>query len=309
MKSQLGLRTLAVIGALSAWIALPGYAVSQQSDEQGNIAVKVNGHAITAAEVALAADDILPQIGDVPPKLRYAFIVEYLVERHLMAQEAVRLKLIDSDEYKKRIRFYQAKALRDALYATKIIPTITDEDVKKIYDEQAAKVKPVKRARARHILVGTESEAKEIVAQLDKGANFQELAKKYSTDGSKEYGGELGYFTAEEMVPEFSKAVFALDKGAISKPVKTDYGWHVIKLIDVKEGGPQPLEKVKGPIKLALLRQAVQEKINELRKRGKIDIIDPELVKLQDQVEEQRKKFEEQQRKERDSSTKSDKNN
>ncbi len=289
----MGLHTKAVFGALLGWIALTGLAGAQTADETANVAVKVNGHSITAAEVSLAADDILPHIADVPPKLRYAFVVEYLVERHLMAQEAVRLEMVNGEEYKKRIRFYQAKALRDALFAEKIVPTITEEAVKKAYDKQAAKVKPEPRARARHILVGTEGEAKEVAAQLAKGANFEELAKKYSTDGSKDYGGDLGYFTAAEMVPEFSKAVFTLKRGEISKPVKTDYGWHVIKLEDLRPGGPQPFEQVKQPIRLVLLRKAVQDKVRELRERGKIEIIDPKLAKLQDQVEEQRKKLEE----------------
>ena len=154
---------------------------------------------------------------------------------------------------------------------------------------------PEPRARARHILVTTVAEAKEISSQLATGANFEELAKKYSTDGSKDFGGDLGYFTSNEMVPAFSSAVFKLKKGQISAPVKTDYGWHIIKLVDLQDGGPQPLERVKAPIKLVLLRKAVQDQVRRLRESGKIEVIDPDLLKLQSQVREQRRKLEEKQ--------------
>lgn len=287
----MNLRTITLFAALIGGGALAGYATAQQAAEEGNVAVKVNGHNITADEVSLAADDILPQIGEIPPNLRYAFVVEYLVERHLLAQEAVREKLIESDEYKKRIRFYQAKALRDALFAKNIVPQITEEVIKAEYDKQKEKVPVVPRARARHILVGTEAEAKDIADRLGKGSNFEELAKKYSTDGSKDFGGDLGYFTEAEMVPAFSKAVFALKKGEVSGPVKTDYGWHIIKLEDVQEGGAQPYERVRKAIRLVLLRKAVQDKVRSLRETGKIDILDPDLVKLQSQVKEQQKKL------------------
>ena len=291
VKTKMNLRTITLFAALVGGGALAGYAAAQQAGEEGNIAVKVNGHNITAGEISLAADDILPQIGEVPPNLRYAFVVEYLVERHLLAQEAVREKLIESDEYKKRIRFYQAKALRDALFAKNIAPQVTEEVIRAAYEEQKKKVPVVPRARARHILVTTEVEAKEIAGQLKKGGNFEELAKKYSIDGSKEFGGDLGYFTEAEMVPAFSEAVFKLKKGEISGPVKTDYGWHLIRLEDMQQGGAQPYERVKDAIKLVLLRKAVQDLVRKLRESGKIDILDPDLVKLQSQVREQQKKL------------------
>ena len=140
MKLNMKLRTTGLVAAFLGGIAFANFVNAQQAEDKGNVAVKVNGHSITAAEVSLAADDILPNLADVPPKLRFAFIVEYLVERHLMAQEAVRQKLIESDEYKKRIRFYQAKALRDAYFAEKVVPEVTEEMVKAEYDKQVAKI-------------------------------------------------------------------------------------------------------------------------------------------------------------------------
>ena len=295
MKPSLNFRTITLLAALVGGGALAGFASAQTTSDNGNVAVIINGHKITAAEVSLAIDDILPQIGEVPPNLRYAFVVEYLVERHLLAQEAVRLKLVDSKAYIKRMRFYQAKALRDALFAEKIAPLVTDELIESEYKKLASQVDPVPRAHARHIIVATETEAEKISNQLATGTSFEELAKRHNIDGSNAYGGDLGKFTRNEMVPVFSNAVFALKKGQISAPVKTDHGWHIIKLEDMQDVGPQPLERVKGPIKLSLQRKAVQDQVRKLRETGTIEVMDPDLVKLQTQVREQRRKIEEKQ--------------
>jgi peptidyl-prolyl cis-trans isomerase C len=116
---------------------------------------------------------------------------------------------------------------------------------------------------------------------------FEDVAKQVSLDGSRDYGGDLGFFTAGEMVPEFSKAVFAMKKGDVSPPVKTDFGWHIIRLEDVQEGGAQPFDSVKDPIRLVLLRKAVQDKVIELRTTGKIEVLDDDLKRLQDEAREE----------------------
>jgi len=245
------------------------------------VIAKVNGHEITTSEVELAADDILPQLSNIPPKLRYPFVVEYLVERHLLAQEAVKEGEVNSEEYKRRLAFYQAKALRDAYFTDKLKPLVTDAAVRKAYDQQAAKVKGPERIRARHILVATKAEAEAVIKRLNNGEKFADVAKQVSLDGSKDYGGDLGYFTAAEMVPAFSKAAFALQPGEISGPVHTKYGWHVIKVEDRKAGGPQPFDKVKNAIRLVLLRKEVQDKLQQLRRTANIELLDPDLKKLQ----------------------------
>ena len=240
----------------------------------------VNGHKITTKEVKLAADDILPNLADVPAKLRYSFIIEYLIERHLLAQQAIREGMGNNAEYKTRLIFYQSKALRDAYFTEKLKAKITDDVVRKAYDAQAKTITGAERFRARHILVGTKQEADQIVKKLKAGADFEKLAKQVSLDGSKDFGGDLGYFTGDEMVKEFSAAVKKLKPGETSPPVKTEFGWHIIRLIDRKAGGPRPFEEVKVPIKLVLLRKAVQDKVTELRKTAKIEMVDPDLKKL-----------------------------
>lgn len=262
--------------------------MTASAQEVDKIIAKVNGYNITTSEVALASDDLRPQLEKVPANFRFAFIVEYLIERHLLAQEAVKAKTIDSEEYTRRLKYYQAKALRDAYFTDNLATSVTEDAVKAVYDKEAAKVTAEKRARARHILVNSEEDANKAMARLEKGENFEEVAKQMSLDGSRDYGGDLGFFTAGEMVPAFSKAVFALKKGEVSKPVKTDFGWHIIKLEDIQEGGAQPFEQVKNPIRLVLLRKAVQDKILELRRVGTIEIVDEDLKRLQEEAAKKR---------------------
>jgi peptidyl-prolyl cis-trans isomerase C len=208
--------------------------------------------------------------------------------RSSRAQAAVKEGITETEEYKRRLAFYQAKSLRDAYFAAKLKPTITDEVVRASYEEQAAKVNAEERARARHILVASEEEAKAVAARLAQGEDFEELAKEVSEDGSKEYGGDLGYFTAEEMVPAFSEAAFSLEVGEVSDPVQTEFGWHLIKLEDRRTGGAQPFADVKDAIRMVLMRDAVQDKLVELRQGADIQVYDEDLKRLQQATEQQR---------------------
>lgn len=270
-------------------LALAGPAAAQTGEDK--VVAVVNGYEIKASEVQMAAEDILGQLPDLPPKLRYPYIVEYLVERHLVAQAAVKEKIAESDEYKRRLALYQAKALRDAYFQQKIMPAVSEEEIKQAYDTESAKVAETERVRARHILVSTEQEAKQIEARIKLGERFEDLAKQYSLDGSKEYGGDLGYFTAPDMVPEFSKAAFALQPGQVSPPVKTDFGWHIIKVEDRKKGGAAPYDQVKVGIRNLLLKKKMQEQIIRLRLASKVELRDPDLARFAEEARKIREKM------------------
>ncbi len=247
----------------------------------------VNGYEIKTSEVRMAFDDVIGQLPNMPAKLRFPFVVEFLIERHLLAQVAAQEGIANSDDYKRRLAAYQAKALRDSYLTEKIAPTVTEDEIKVAYEKEAAKVQQTERIRARHILVATEKEANDIEAKLKAGGKFEDLAKQYSLDGSKDYGGDLGYFTAPEMVPEFSKAAFALKAGEVSAPIKTDYGWHVIRLDDRKMGSAQPYDQVKEAIRNVLVRDKVQAKLASLQGTAKVEILDPDLKKAQAEAKAQ----------------------
>jgi peptidyl-prolyl cis-trans isomerase C len=274
----------------------PASAQEDPPKEDKVIAI-VNGHEIRVSEVQMATDDIMGQLPDLPPKVRYPFVVEYLIERHLLAQLAVKEGIADTDEYKRRLALYQAKALRDAYFFQKIRPQVTEEEIRKVYEEESAKLQQTERVRARHILVGTEKEAQDIVARLAKGEKFEDLAKQFSLDGSKDYGGDLGYFTQPEMVPEFSKAAFALKAGETSQPVKTDFGWHIIRLEDRKQGAAQPYDQVKSAIRNVLLRRKVGETMEKVRAASKVEILDEDLKKYAEDAAKAAKAFQDKQQK------------
>ncbi len=288
-------RHLTKVALLSGFLATAGAfgALAQDgtiAPADDKVVAIVNGHEIKISEVQMATDDIIGQLPDLPPKLRYPFVVEFLVERHLLAQLAVKDGIAETDEYKRRLALYQAKALRDAYFFQKIRPQVTEEQIKAAYDAESAKVAQTERVRARHILVATEQEARDVEAKLAAGEKFEDLAKKYSLDGSKDYGGDLGYFTAPEMVAEFSKAAFALKaNGEVSQPVKTDFGWHIIRLEDRKMGAAQPYDQVKGAIRNVLLRKKVQDTMEELRRTAKVEVLDEDLKKYASEVMAKRK--------------------
>lgn len=281
-----GLVKYAVLGGMA--LAFLAAAQAQEAKEDKTVVI-VNGHEIKVSEIQMAKDDISSMLVDLPPKLRYPSLVNYLVERHLMAQAAVKEGVADTDEYKRRLALYQAKALRDAYYFQKVLPDITEAEIKLAYDQEAAKVTQTERIRARHILVGTEKEAQDLLERLSKGEKFDDLAKQYSLDGSKEAGGDLGYFTAAEMVPEFSKAAFALKTGALSTPVKTDFGWHIIRLEERKMGAAQPYDQVKSAIKGVLMRKKGMALAEKLRLAAKVEVLDEDLKKFYDQAAQQAK--------------------
>ncbi len=279
---------------------MPVLAQEDAAPKDDKVVAIVNGHEIRVSEVQMATDDIIGQLPDMPPKLRYPFVVEYLIERHLLAQYAVKEGIAETEEYKRRLALYQAKALRDAYFFQKIRPMVTEEEIKKVYDEEAAKLQQTERVRARMILVASEKEAQDIEKMLADGQKFEDLAKKYSLDGSKDYGGDLGYFTAAEMVPEFSKAVFALQVGETSQPVKTDFGWHIIRLEDKKQGAAQPFDQVKQAIRNVLLRQKVGEVMSKIRAGSQVEILDEDLKKYAEEASKAAKAYQENKQKQLD---------
>lgn len=282
------IKSFGVACAFAIALVAVGSPAGAQEEEEDRIVATVNGYEIRASEVKLAADDILPQLGEIPPRLRYPFVVEYLIERHLLAQTAVKEGVEKTAEYKRRLAFYQAKALRDAFFEEKIEPTVTEEEIREIYDDEAAKVNEIERVHARHILVDSEEQAAELKARIDAGEDFATLAQEFSKDGSAQYGGDLGFFAADEMVKPFSDVAFALEPGQVSDPVQTQFGWHLIKVEERKQGGAEPYDKVKNGLKMIVLRRKVQDMVNELRVDGEVELVDEDLKKLQDQVDQLR---------------------
>ncbi|MGI9415305.1 MAG: peptidylprolyl isomerase [Hyphomicrobiales bacterium] len=269
--------TFAALIAVAASACLAPPAVAQEEDR---VVARVNSYEIRASEVALAAEDVLPQLSNLPSQARYPFLVQYLIERHLLAQTAREQKMDQTSEYKKRLDYYQAKALRDAYFIKVLKPQVTEEDARKEYDKQVAKAGNQEKVRARHILVPEEAIAKEISSALKTNpAAFDDMAKKHAPGSNT----DLGYLAADDEPAVISKAAFGLKAGEVSAPVQSKFGWHVIKVEDRKTSQVQPFDKIKAGLIQLLSRQKVQAAVNALTEKAKIEILDKDLEKLRQQ--------------------------
>ena len=239
----------------------------------------VNGHNITEADLALAESDLDPQFSRLPQEQRRAAALSAVIEIRLLSDKAVADGLDKQPDFQRRMEFLKQRALHSALVKSEVAAKVTDEEIRARYDKEIAATPPANEVHARHILVKTKEEADAIVKQLDGGADFQKLANKHTTDPSgKTSGGDLGYFAAGQMVPEFEKAAFALEVGAFTKePVQSQFGWHVIKLEDKRAQQPPAFDQVKEQFRSLVLREKYFALAKSLRDAAKVEVSDPAL--------------------------------
>ncbi|MBX3597422.1 MAG: peptidylprolyl isomerase [Rhizobiaceae bacterium] len=239
----------------------------------------VNGQPITEADLDLAIEDLDQQFARLPEEQKRAAALSAVIEIRLMAAEAA-AKGIDKDpDMARRLAFLQQRALHAAVIDKEVQAKITDDEIRARYDKEISAQKPENEVRARHILVKTKEEAEAIIKDLDGGKSFEEIAKEKSQDpGSGANGGDLGYFSAGQMVPEFEKAAFELAPGTYTKtPIQTQFGFHVVKVEDKRAKQPPAFEQVKEQVRSLVLRDKYLELIKGLRESAKIEIDDPQL--------------------------------
>lgn len=243
------------------------------------VIAKVNGIEITEGELVFAEAEIGSELAGVPPENRRRVLVEYLTEAHLMADAGDKGQLGAGPDFEARMKYYRLRALRDSYFEKKVRESITADAAKTLYEDRVKSIPVQQEVRARHILVKTEDEAKKIAKDMEGGADFAEMAKKHSQDEGGEGGGDLGYFTAGQMVKPFEEIAFATEKGKVSAPVQTKYGWHLIKVEDKRDRKPPSFEEVKDQIMASLVQAKLQSTVREMRGAAKIEIVDPELKK------------------------------
>jgi peptidyl-prolyl cis-trans isomerase C len=240
---------------------------------------RVNGSNITEAEIAFAEAEVGAEIAGLPGEARRRVLLEYLVEAHLFAEAAQKSRLGTGKEFEERLAYYKLRALRDSFYEKRVRDAVTEAQARAAYNEQIAKMAPEPEVRARHILVKSEAEAKELIKQLKGGADFFELAKKNSTGPSADSGGDLGYFARGQMVKPFEDAAFALKPGELSGPVQTEFGWHVIKVEDKRNHPVPTFDEVKDQLIASLVQNQLKSVVQGLRSKAKIEVVDPKLKK------------------------------
>jgi peptidyl-prolyl cis-trans isomerase C len=245
------------------------------------VVARVNGNDIKQSDLDFAATEVGSRLASYTAADRRKILLQYVIENELMAEAGQKDSLDKAATFPDRVKYHERRALRDAFFDAGIANAVTEDAAKKIYDEKIGQMKPEQEIHARHILVETEAEAKEIEERLKKGEDFATLAKEKSKDSNSE-GGDLGFFTHGTMLKPFEDAAFALEVGQISDPVQTQFGWHIIK---VEEKRDQPLptfDQVKEAIMAQLVQQKAQEVVTGLRSTAKIEVVDPDLKKSMD---------------------------
>ena len=238
------------------------------------VLAKVNGAPITDEDLKLAGEDLGPNIPhQLQGKARDAYILDYLIDGDLVAQKALAEKLDQTPDFPKKVAYYRQKLLMEALLGKVAKQAATQEAMKKVYDEAAKAQKPELEIHARHILVPTKAEAEAALKRIKAGEDFAKVAKEVSKDPGSE-GGDLGWFTKERMVPAFADAAFKLKPGEVSEPVKTQFGWHIIKVEGERQSKFPPFDQVKDQLERYVVQKAQAELITELRKGAKVERFD-----------------------------------
>jgi len=245
------------------------------------VVARINGVEVKQSDLDFAASEVGPRLGNYRPEDRKRVLLQYVIENELMASAGEKENLDEIDTFDARVKYHTRRALRDAYFDASITGAVSDEDAKKIYDEKIANMKPEEEVHAKHILVGTEEEAKEVKERLTKGEDFAAVAKEKSKDKNAE-GGDLGFFSRGQMLKPFEEAAFALDVGQISDPVQTQFGWHIIKLEEKRDQKLPGFDDVKEAIKTQLVAQKAQMVVTDLRKDAKIEIVDPDIKRSMD---------------------------
>jgi peptidyl-prolyl cis-trans isomerase C len=273
-------------GVLAAAVALLLVSAGPlRAQDKDPLVAKVNGTEIHQSDLAVAEDEA-GQLPPMTPEQKQDYLVQFMADMILVSKAAEAKKFGDTPEFKRKLNFSRNKLLMEGLLLSVGKEALTDAEMHKVYDEAVKQMGEEKEVRARHILFRAaagdekaskeaEDKAKAVIVRLNKGEDFAKLATELTEDPSgKANGGDLGFFSKEQMVPEFSDTAFGLENGKISGPVKTQFGWHVIK-VEEKRTKPQPkFEEVKPQIEQYVVRKAQAEMVQKLRADAKIERLD-----------------------------------
>jgi peptidyl-prolyl cis-trans isomerase C len=263
------------LGAFAIAALLVAPTVPLHAQDSDPVIARVNGIDIHESDLAIAEDEIGSNMPSMAAEQKRDYLITYLADVIVLSQAAEQQNLADNADVKRQLTFDRNKVLMEALLQKAGQAAQTDDALHKVYDEAVKQMKPEEEVHARHILVATEDEAKQIEAALKQGADFATLAKEKSKDPSgAANGGDLGWFTKDQMVPEFADAAFKLDKGQISDPVHTQFGWHIIKVEDKRTKPTPTFDQVKPQLENYVAHRAQEELVENLRKTAKIERLD-----------------------------------
>jgi peptidyl-prolyl cis-trans isomerase C len=264
--------TIAGLACAQTPAPAPAAAAAPAPQEPSTVLATVDGAPITAGEVEIASEDLQQSMASMTEPQRRDYALNYLIDLKIAARAAEKQKIGEGEEFSRRMAYLKDRALMEELLQVTSKAAVTEEQLRKLYDETAKNLKPEQEVRARHILVQTEDEAKKVEERLAKGEDFAKLAEELSKDpGSGKQGGDLGFFGRGQMVPAFEEVAFKLEPGKVSPPVKTQFGFHVIKVEEKRDRQLPPFEQVRPQIENYVVRTAQQDLILKLRGEAKVE--------------------------------------
>ena len=267
--------------ALSLGIAAGPMLTPVFAEEAGNsVIATVDGHNITERDVELAETEIGGDLGNLAPETRRRVLVEYVIETQLMADALDKAKEANKSKLDSALAYFERRAKRETYFDSNIKSNVSESAAKTFFDDRVKGMKPEEEVKARHILVETEEEARDIKEKIARGSSFEEMAKEFSKDpGTKDNGGLLGFFSRGQMVPQFEEAAFSIAPNEVSDPVQSRFGWHLI-LVEEKRQKPLPkFDDVKDRILNSMIHQKAQAVARQLRDGAKIEYLDENIKK------------------------------
>lgn len=249
----------------------PGLAAADDDPSNPVLAI-VNGAEVRATDLSDELRNLPSEARQIPQELLYDLVLDNVISAFLVAQAGEQAGLEDSEEYVRQMALRRRNVLTQ-LYLQEVARKALDGDATRIaYEALKAESEGKEEVHARHILLAEEEEALRVIAELDEGLDFADAARAHSTGPSAERGGDLGFFGEEAMVPEFGEAAFALEPGTYTAtPVRTQFGWHVIKVEERRAAVPPPLEQVRDELRQQIVEQAIAAEVERLREAASIE--------------------------------------
>ena len=266
LSATCGVALLGCAGAL-AQAAPPQTPPAASSAPADPIVAKVNGQPIHLSDLKEAAQSLPENLRGLPPQTLYPMMLDQMIDGRALVAEARKTGLDKDPDVQRQVAAAEDRALQTAMLGKEVGPTITDAALRAKYDKEIAGKPGEEEVHAKHILVDNEDQAKKIIADLKGGADFAALAKKYSKDPSAaQQGGDLGFFKKDEMVPAFADAAFALQPGQTSQtPVHTQFGWHVIMVVERKRDEPPSFEQARDELRQQMIKDGVKKVVAKAR--------------------------------------------
>lgn len=286
LTARTALAALLMAGLLPAGAAL---AQDQSGGEATETAAEEAAPEASAMDVVATVGDKSIRLGDVitlrrglpqqyqqlPDEILGRGLIDQLIDQTLLADKALEEGINDRASVQFQLENQMRAVLAEAYMRAAVEERVNEEAIRAEYDARYADVEPETEVRAAHILVETEEQAAALKEELDGGADFAALAAEHGTDGTAQRGGDLGYFVKNDMVQPFAEAAFALEPGTVSDPVQTQFGWHLISLVDKRPRAAPAFEAVAGEIAQELVQEAQRAVVAELREGAEVAVTEP----------------------------------